>query len=407
MPNNKKASFFAPCLAPWHACFIHPDGSIRPCCVFTKPLGFLQDGDTISSVWNKTFKPIRRQILNNEIPEGCRQCYGKEEKGFRSRRNFFSERFSTYSDEHIIKFLNEEKTEVEPIENIVYLDFSLSNDCNLRCRFCGPHNSTRWERDAKKLIKESPDSFWKDIFDFHDSTKVSKSNEYLSLIPKLPLLRDIDINGGEPLFTKDARELIKNTANSSVAKNVRLNLTTNGTIVPIDLKPSFQKFKEVVVTISVDGTGQMYQYMRGDSFTLEKDIISAIDFYSSIENCQVTFRFTLCALNVFQISPVFRWHQLIKKRFSNIGEISYGLVMKPRELRISNLPEELRASAINELDTEEFPELLKLKNSLRAAGSEECNYLDFKRYVLELDTIRDQSIQRIQPEFTNFFTKGI
>lgn len=387
------------CPAPWHACFIHPDGSLRPCCAYTKTEGYIQNGDTVESVWNDSFAKVRQEMLSGETPKGCQQCIKKEDKGVRSRRDFFIQRFQIYSEQSNLPLANDHSTTNSLEENLLYLDFAISNKCNLRCRFCGPHNSSSWVEDAKKLISNDDGNYWEKLLDFNANTSKVDPMVYLDLIPKLKNLKEIDINGGEPFLTKEARELIVKISESPLARTIRLNITTNGTVIPKELHQALGKIKDVSVTLSIDGTQRMYQYMRGDKFTLESDVEKSVEFFNSINSIHLTFRFTLCALNIFQLNSVYEWHQSIKKRHPKIGDISVGTVMSPSALRVSNLPNSLRTLAAEKLDVGSFPELESIKIMFTKNDTASNDLDSLKKYTKDLDKVRGQSLSDIQPEF--------
>ena len=88
---------------------------------------------------------------------------------------------------------------------IKYLDLKLGNICNLKCRICGTHSSSKWIAEQQHYDKE----------DKHEETHIRHSwpetnKEFWQQLEELlPTLEYIDFTGGEPFMIKDQFELLK------------------------------------------------------------------------------------------------------------------------------------------------------------------------------------------------------
>ena len=115
----------------------------------------------------------------------------------------------------------------------------LDNVCNAACQTCGPQCSTRIGALAEKTFPI-----------------VNNSSKYWSL-PQ-DRIRHLDINGGEPSYSKNYKKILAN-----LPPNLRtLRLNTNCNIVLEELTTIADRGIEVTVTVSCDGIGPVHEFMR-------------------------------------------------------------------------------------------------------------------------------------------------
>ena len=168
------------CLAPWHAITIKWGGAVVPDIIYKQKLGNIND-QTLKEIWyGKKAKELRKMHRSRDVPEYCIGCQKKEQSG-RSRRMFFWDKM-----DYDLRIESEwHDWDMEP--DIRYLDFTLSNKCNLACIHCGPFVSTGWSKLGKKLNKEMPEV--KMIMQVHDElifeTPKKNSEEVLSIIKNM------------------------------------------------------------------------------------------------------------------------------------------------------------------------------------------------------------------------------
>ena len=115
----------------------------------------------------------------------------------------------------------------------------LDNVCNAACQTCSPECSTR----IGALVSNS-------------FPTVNNSEAYWKLPQER--IRHLDINGGEPSYSKNYKKLLTN-----LPPNLRtLRLNTNCNIVLEELVVIAQRGIEVTVTVSCDGIGPVHEFMR-------------------------------------------------------------------------------------------------------------------------------------------------
>tara|TARA_B100002019_G_C21240227_1_gene585115 strand:- start:924 stop:1772 length:849 start_codon:yes stop_codon:yes gene_type:complete len=79
-----------------------------------------------------------------------------------------------------------------------------------------------------------------------------------NIIDISPQLDSIKFTGGEPLINTNFWNICENIKN----ENIDLNVTTNGTIVNKKVIQTFNSFRKSTITISIDGTEKIYEYIR-------------------------------------------------------------------------------------------------------------------------------------------------
>ena len=128
------------CFAPWHALSIRFNGDVVPDCVYTGRHGYLLKDDLPTILRNPGLISTQRIIATGEFPSNCLQCTAKESANGHSRRKFFEQVLNPML-----------KPESKGKNDIYFLEFNMSNVCNLKCRMCSGVNSTAWIKEDLKL----------------------------------------------------------------------------------------------------------------------------------------------------------------------------------------------------------------------------------------------------------------
>lgn len=273
------------------------DVSKKPCCIF-------QGQESISDV--------QRKFLNNERPEGCSECWRKEDNNVLSKRQHFNNRFSDCDIDSGIKTY----------------DLRLGITCNLKCVMCGPHLSSKWNED-------------KAIFEKH----INKTNETPHEIEELNFdnATEIYFAGGEPFYMKEVYDcLLKLSENEFNRKNTKIRINTNA-IIDEDNKilKLLNNFEKIEFTISVEGVEEVNDYIRYPSKW--KDFLKGVkliyemsDQPKTVEemfecNRSVAFNITISCLNLMNIFTLYSW--LSDKNYLYVA----NFVEEPKLLNINSL----------------------------------------------------------------------
>lgn len=252
------------CPYAWNHLSSQTTGIQRLCCN-VKDASIIRDNDGktvhISQVTNLLeyfnldhYKKIRLNMIQGIENKECELCYEIEKNGGHSMRKYAANLYPYENFESITDTATGEVSKVD----VNYLDLSWSNKCNLQCRMCSP-----WASD--QLIKE-----WKEIkidlpnnvdFNFIDKW------QFESILPALEnvmtdKLDQVLVTGGEPLINNEFYKFCIELNKRDLSKNIRLSFHTNLTVLPQKWQEVFSPFKSVKFKVSIDGVGDVYEYIR-------------------------------------------------------------------------------------------------------------------------------------------------
>jgi MoaA/NifB/PqqE/SkfB family radical SAM enzyme len=394
MKTSPEVDFTKFCPLPWTSLEATTTGIAKPCCKAADPLvnnngsAFNFSSDTISEVWNSAaLKEIRNQFLNGEQPKTCQKCWDEESAGYKSKRQFSCDLF-TSGDLEDFNF--------EP-SSPIHLDLKLGNICNLKCRTCATINSSSWAEDELKLDMIEPESSKKLI---QMGKWTDENKDFWSDLEKvLPNIKSFDFSGGEPFLVKPHFELLKKCVEKNISKNIVLNYNTNGTIFNDELVNNiWPNFKRIQISISIDGVGKFFELLRHPASWDE--VINNIEKFKKLKNTDLSICCSVSSLNVYSLDELINW--------ANLN--NYPLFLNPIHERlfhsIRNLPEQTKSLVIEKISS--IPMELKSKynlNSIIELIKQEPNESDSPKKLLsnikQLDTIRNERFDKLFPDFYN------
>lgn len=180
----------------------------------------------------------------------------------------------------------------------------LDNICNAACLTCSPENSTRIGALQGRTfpIVDNSNRFW-DLPQEH--------------------IRHLDINGGEPSYSKNYRRLLENLPPN--LKTLRLN--TNANVVLEHLVDIAARGIDVTVTVSCDGIGAVHDQIRWP--------IPWETFYKNL----MIYKSMPVRLNLWTTVSVLNLQDLPNiQKFAKQHDIDHGYayLKQPRELDVNN-----------------------------------------------------------------------
>ena len=242
------------CVAPWYSLFVASDKTITPCCMIENNGKYNYDQLEEYFVSNE-IQDLRKDLLNGVKNKACHQCWTDEEAGGDSLRLMSNRTVGLFSETPL-------KTQIEnpKVSNINTFDLVLGNLCNLKCTMCKPRLSSQLLAEVN-LNPELQPLYPGETF---DQTKYNwaKETDFVDWINKnLPDAIHIKFAGGEPFIIPWIQTVIDNIPDTQKKKCV-LHFTTNLTVVNLGLFENFKKFKEVWLSVSVEGIGDTFEYVR-------------------------------------------------------------------------------------------------------------------------------------------------
>jgi len=330
------------------------DGAICACCR-SHPVGFI-DKESLEEIWNNdTIRRIRRQVLNNERPPECAPCFNLEDQGVESLRqrhitNRIPEsRINLYPN--ALDSLGEDYT--MPFE-IPTMELKLNNLCNLACRMCHPMDSTSWTdwSEVKEFYKKEGNIMYA-IVEEHGLEskpfldKFQDSPEWWASLEKnLSHFRRVEFAGGEPLMDPQHYRILDML--KPYGHQIELKYATNGTTLGISkgrtVHEYWPHFKSVAVNVSLDGIGDVYDYIRSNSdWNLVVKNIKEIQAIPNISR--------VVGACTVQISNILVLDKIIECFLNELGIIFHShRVEYPNVLSAQVLPKELKDLAYHRLE---------------------------------------------------------
>ena len=274
-----------------HFVRFNTNGTVSRCGHMVNPPQFDSLLDMESSIW---LAKIKEKMSNNEWPVECSRCQETEPNSIR---------------QYAITLNN-----CSAQKDYLQVGGVLDNLCNAACQTCNEKLSTRIGslNGPGFPIINNLEKFWQ--------------------LPQDRIVH-LDINGGEPAYSKNYKQLLKNLPPN--LKTLRLN--TNCSTVLTELIGIANRGVEVIVTASCDGIGSVFEFVRWP--------IPWQDFYNNL----MTYKTMPITLNLWTTVSVLNVDDLPNiQKFAQEHNIdhSYAYLKSPFELSINNTDINARKSYI-------------------------------------------------------------
>ena len=267
-----------------HFVRFNPNGTVSTCGHMVNAAQFDSVQEMRESRW---LRKKKEQFEQDTWPAECVRCEEVEREGSSSVR---------------IHALSLDESETDP--DYIQVGGVLDNICNAACLTCSPACSTRIGR----------------LYDC-SFVRVDNSNRYWDLPQQH--IRHLDINGGEPSYSKNYKKILQN-----LPPNLRtLRLNTNCATVLEELTEIAQRGIDVTVTVSCDGIGPVHELTRWP--------IAWTTFYDNL----MRYKTMPVKLNLWTTISVLNLHDLPNiQAFAREHGLDHGYayLKEPRELDVNN-----------------------------------------------------------------------
>ena len=325
------------CIAPFQSIRQNPYGRNSPCAFGA---GEWRHGDlTPEQRWNSVeLNQLRSEFIAGDRPDACRRCWAEEDAGKLSLRQRQLEYFPNDYRDFIQSgaWLAGPKTAV----------FKTSNVCNLACRSCAGWDTNSYAKEGKYYLET-----------YNTTTEsngmVKAHNRFIPLLAPKHMdfsqyysiahnLEKIDFFGGEPFLNITQLDLLEYLVEQGLSKKITLYYSTNCTNYPTErLQRAWNNFKRVEISMSIDGIGSEFEYMRYPGKWSEA--VDVIDYIINLKNklqCEIytMAAITVSALNVWIVDPLIEWVN------RTIGDYYINMVQGPAYLAVHILPESVKST---------------------------------------------------------------
>tara|TARA_R110000803_G_scaffold177967_2_gene240396 strand:- start:354 stop:1430 length:1077 start_codon:yes stop_codon:yes gene_type:complete len=284
----------------------------------------------------------------------CNDCWKMEDVNTTSMRQ---QRLENKTEEVLQK-----ETEDNKIKHLV---IDSGSQCNFACRTCGPWSSTghykEWETRTGNAWNEN---------------KIKATDVQSLLEQDISTVESVEVLGGEPFTNLDHLQVIKKINESSASANCSLSYSTNGSVkLRPEILNTFNKFKSVGISLSIDAVGKPFNYIRtlGDWDNVVKNVETLQQYKQTYKNLSISAHPTVSALNVMYINELFDWFDLQNIPFNLVFcthpqeysmEIFNAHQKKKIIAQLESTPTDTKKQIIKHIQTTEFVE-----NSLTAFNS--------------------------------------
>ena len=300
------------CPLPWTGFIVRQNGDIKNCILSKDVIGNINEAPINEILNGEKNKKIKQQMLLDQKPSSCQGCY-KLEHG-KNNFDIISQRI------YYLKELRQvDPSLYDQIGNfdLHTVDIRWTNQCNQACVYCGPHNSSLWEKEIgprKMMSLEAKNDIRSYIYD-----NVHK-------------LKNVYLAGGEPTLMNENLQFL----GLLLEKNPQVHLRVNTNLNNIDTKVSklLMQFKNVHWLASVESMDQHYNYIRHGGRW--KQFRANLIKIKQIESHKVSFNMLWCILNHKEL---FRCVDHLQDMGFHNNSFVIGPLYDPDYLNILNLPE--------------------------------------------------------------------
>lgn len=411
-----------------HSYSAHGSGIARPCCnirethVFETVMpGATHENDIPHHIAtdvndfinDRKIIEIRQDIANDRRNKHCYKCWDLEDAGMISPRQLGNQAHTNKQSDSFV-------SESGRIENhhVEYLDITLGNICNLKCRSCSPSCSHTWIAEAKALpIYDLPINYLAKTERLVKDPWFVTAFETKFYDPILPTVKIINFLGGEPLVVKEHYDWLQHMIDQGWSHRIELRYNTNGTIIPKKILDIWKRFKKVILSISLDAVGSLAYYVRYPSkwSDIQANINRLKEHCKVNNNLRIQVHTTVSSLNIMNLDDMINWcvdtyrewHASDLTNFESLFP-HINVVTYPEYLAAKHVPDKIKErmiSVINgiynkykdvsDLESWQIEKLRSIKNltSIVAESGDQQQWSKFLKVTRQSDAYRKIDIK--------------
>jgi hypothetical protein len=342
---------------------------------------------------SKELNQLRKDFIDGQQPKECFRCWDEEDSGKQSLR----QRQLQYFPDDYQKFILSGEWMQGPKTAV----FKTSNVCNLACRSCGGWDSNTFTQEGLHYAET-----YQTLANINGS--IQKHNRFIPLLQPKHMnfmqytdlagnLEKIDFFGGEPFLNTSQLDLLEYLVQQGISKKITLFYSTNCTNHPTKrLKKAWNNFKRVEISLSIDGVGDHFEYLRWPGkWNKSVEVFEHINELKNQLDCEIYIMagYTMSLLNVYYADETCEW---LQKYISNIY---VSMVNSPEYLSLHIAPDSVKLNIRNHVKHSEVAGYIDLKPH---------NPLAWKQFIIwtkRQDIYRQQNFTSTFPEFYEIIQK--
>jgi len=369
------------CMLPYMHIYGSAGGDMVPCCE-AQEIPLNNPGESALESWNNdNYRELRRALANDERPERCAVCWHNEDSGIVSNRQQWEhDNWNTFADKISV---NDDYS----VDNPPYwVELKVSNFCNLKCIMCSTHSSYKRVADLDIISKYTKDGY---------ETRLLRPTDLFASLNEWPELWDhvhtLQFTGGEPIINKEHYDLLEGIP-TEAKKRIRLRYASNLSYIKFkkyDLIKIWNEFKHVNIKVSMDGVGDVYNYIRqdGDWDTVYANMMAL----NNEPGIDVAAGITVQAHNIYQMPEFF---QFWKDSPVDLKFITANILQTPNYLSPAIWQGEYRDAIIRKLraNQNEHPEMDRFATYMENNQHPYMLYARMRKYTRDIEERYKQDI---------------
>lgn len=388
------------CILPWVHFFHDPTGRVMPCCSAncrqpgnTKPdYGNMRDYDNHMDIINQEhFNELRLNMLEGKESTECQFCYDTEKHGgesFRQSKNSMLDQMISMDE---IRDMTNQDGSLKDFKKR-YWDVRFSNVCNLSCRMCGPDYSHTWAKEVDKKFNG------RHIVKAHDSDNWT---EIVNKYGPLDDLYEIYFAGGETMFQKEHWQMLDHLIDIGKT-DVMVMYVTNLTKLDYDgykLLDYIPKFRDVTFTVSLDGTGDLLEYIRWGAKW--DQIVKNLDAVKDLPNVNLRVNHVTMWYNVMALPETLEFFYG-QGYLKDPQDIDLYIAHEP-ENHVGALPTGLKAEAVSSIQSSTYYPYIQDKLDAVMRSMLENKFPLPIQQVRDIDQRRGCNLLKVLPKLSSYF----
>ena len=371
--------------------------------------------DAFSDIWNSEhMRRVRRAMLEGKPVSDCAYCYRQEAsevESLRFRNNREWMQHYQLSKDGLFELAGELGTDVDRAP--AYLQLSLGNECNLKCRMCCSDYSSQiakdpvhrqWAPKSNTVPQDQSENWYKDDHLFLNQ-----------LIPEPKVIRKLYVTGGEPMMSKRFEKILNLIIEHGFPGQVDIHINSNGTVCNRRILERLVRFKAVMLGCSIDAYKDQYEYLRYPGKW--ETVLKTLDAFREYEGINVGVYPTIQAYNALNITALYAFCDV--QDLLCTPHIMYG----PEQLTVLVMPQAARDVAADRLERFiESPAATEKQKQSRELAVPVADYLRhaakpnnirdivkrFAMFTNDLDRSRGQDFKNTHEElFSHFISSGL
>lgn len=375
------------CTAFHTSVVVDPDKGVRPCCTFEGHLGNLKDDSLAGVLEGPAWKAAVAQVEAGEVPQGCLKCMERERKTGWSVRTVYMKESRSIRDGSWRKGLTE-------------LEINSSSVCNLACTHCNVDFSSRWVKQVKDLQELGVPHARHLGSEIHKPDPAAMRAHLEGL--DLRHLQVARFKGGEPMLNDDVPVVLRYLDEIGVLRKVNVNVISNGSLVNSEVKELLAKAESVSMCISVDGVGDVQQYIRKGPSEIER-IERFIESFAELPRLTFGMSCSVMAYNVFQLDRIADWWNAHASRWPEkffVHRFSLHVV-EPRLLSVEVLQDDTRSALHAKYERLSNADYRSVLQALEQPWAGAKLHDEFVAYTRGMDELHGQDAAVVIPELAH------